>query len=213
MPELAHFPTVSDFTYWIGIAAVAVFAVTGVLEAGRKGMDIVGVAMVALATALGGGTARDLLLDRPVFWVADQTYLLATLGAAFATYFLARSVHLPPKLFLIPDAIGLALFSIAGTQIALDGNTSWLVASLMGVVTGVFGGVLRDIFCAEIPLVFLPGELYASAAWAGALALVGLRQAGVDEVTAGWIGMVVVLALRLVAMRLRLRLPPFRVRK
>jgi uncharacterized membrane protein YeiH len=213
MLNLAHLPNVSDFIYWVGIAAVAVFAVTGVLEAGRKGMDIVGVAMVALATALGGGTIRDLLLDRPIFWVADQAYLLVTLAAAFVTFFLVRAVHLPPKLFLIPDAIGLALFSIAGTQIALDWNTPWLVASLMGVITGVFGGVLRDIFCAEIPLVFLPGELYASAAWAGALTLVGLRIYGVDEVTAGWIGMVVVFGLRMVAMWLRVRLPPFTVRK
>jgi len=213
MPGLAYLPNVSDFIYWVGIAAVAVFAITGVLEAGRKGMDIVGVAMVALATALGGGTVRDLLLDRPIFWVADQVYLLVALAAAFITFFLVRAVHLPPKIFLIPDAIGLALFSIAGTQIALDWHTPWLVASLMGVITGVFGGVLRDIFCAEIPLVFLPGELYASAAWAGALTLVGLRIYGVDEVTAGWIGMAVVFALRIVAMWLRVRLPPFTVRK
>jgi uncharacterized membrane protein YeiH len=213
LPALPALPTVSDFIYGVGIAAVAVFATTGVLEAGRKGMDIVGVTVVALATALGGGTLRDLLLDRPVFWVADQVYLLVTLAAAFITFFLVRAVHMPPKIFLIPDAIGLALFSVAGTQIALDWHTPWIVASLMGVITGVFGGVLRDIFCNEIPLVFLPGELYASAAWAGALTLVGLRMLAVDEVTAGWIGMAVVFALRIGGMHPRVRLPTFTVRK
>ncbi|MBU0752139.1 MAG: trimeric intracellular cation channel family protein [Gammaproteobacteria bacterium] len=213
MPALAVLPTVSDFIYGVGIAAVAVAAITGVLEAGRKGMDLVGVAVVALATALGGGTLRDLLLDRPVFWIANQAYLLTALAAALATFFLVRAVKLPPRIFLVPDALGLALFTVAGTQIALDWNTSWLVASLMGVITGAFGGVLRDVFCNEIPLVFLPGELYVSAAWAGALALVGLQALGLEQVAAGWIAMAVIVALRLAGMRYKMRLPTFSARE
>jgi hypothetical protein len=88
-----------------------------------------------------------------------------------------RGLKLPQRLFLIPDAIGLALFTIAGTQIALQWHAPWLVASLLGVITGVVGGVLRDVLCNEVPL-FVRGELYASAAWAGALALVGLQELG-----------------------------------
>jgi len=196
--------------YWVGLAAVAVNALTGVLDSGRKQMDLVGALLVGVATALGGGTIRDLLLDRNVFWVADQTYLIAALGTGFITFFIARALPLHPRLFLIPDAIGLALFTIVGTQVALQWHTPWLVASLMGVTTGVVGGVLRDILCNDVPLVFLKGELYASAAWVGALTLIVLQALEVHAVNASWIAMAVVLALRLAAMRFHLTLPAFR---
>jgi len=196
--------------YWVGLAAVAVNALTGVLDSGRKQMDLIGALLVGVATALGGGTIRDLLLDRHVFWVADQTYLIAALGTGFVTFFIARALPLHPRLFLIPDAIGLALFTIVGTQIALQWHTPWLVASLMGVTTGVVGGVLRDILCNDVPLVFLKGELYASAAWLGALTLLGLQALDVHAVTSSWVAMAVVLALRLAAIRYHLTLPAFR---
>lgn len=199
--------------YWVGLVAVAVNALTGVLDAGRKQMDLVGAILVGVATALGGGTLRDLLLDRNVFWVADQAYLVVALGAGFMTFFLARALPLPPRLFLIPDAIGLALFTIIGTQVALQWHAPWLVASLMGVTTGVVGGVLRDILCNEVPLVFLKGELYASAAWAGSLSLIVLQEAGVKAVVASWAGMAIILGLRLAAMAFRITLPAFRARK
>ena len=141
-------------TELIGFAAVAVCAVTGVLEAGRKPMDLFGVVVIALVAALGGGTLRDLLLDRPVFWVHDPRHLVAALLAGFATFLVARLVRVPPRLFLVPDAMGLALFTVLGTRIALDLDAHWLVASLMGVITGVFGGIVRDVLCNEVPLVF-----------------------------------------------------------
>lgn len=197
----------------VEIAATAAFALSGVMDAARKRLDAVGVCVVGFLAAFGGGTLRDLLLDRPVFWLADQAYLLTALAAALATFFVARAIRLPPRLFLVPDAFGLALFTVAGTQIALDWHAPWLVASLMGVVTGAFGGVLRDVFCNEIPLVFLPGELYVSAAWAGSLVLVGLEAAGAEAVFAGWIAMAVIVVLRLGGMRYRLRLPTFTARK
>ena len=159
---------IDTLLYWVGMAAVAVSAVTGVLDSGRKQMDLIGALLVGVATALGGGTVRDLLLDRNVFWVVDQTYLIAALGTGLITFFAARALTMPPRLFLIPDALGLALFTIVGTQVALQWHTPWLTASLMVVITGVVGGVLRDILCNDVPLVFLKGELYASAAWAGA---------------------------------------------
>ncbi|MBL8394924.1 MAG: trimeric intracellular cation channel family protein [Candidatus Accumulibacter sp.] len=193
--------------YWVGMAAVAVNALTGVLDAGRKQMDLIGALMVGVATALGGGTLRDLLLDRNVFWVVDQTYLAAALSTASVTFFVARAFRLPSRLFLIPDAVGLALFTIVGTQVALQWHAPWLVASLMGVITGAVGGVLRDILCNDVPMIFLPGELYASAAWAGALSMIGLQEVGVPAVAAAWAGMTIVLGLRLAAMHFKLTLP------
>ena len=193
--------------YWVGLVAVAVNALTGVLDSGRKQMDLIGALLVGVATALGGGTIRDLLLDRNVFWVVDQTYLIVALGAGLVTVFAVRNRPLPPRLFLIPDAIGLALFTIVGTQIALQWHAPWLVASLMGVITGVVGGVLRDILCNDVPLVFLKGELYATAAWLGALSLIVLQEIGLSAVASAWVGMAIVLLLRLLAMRYHLTLP------
>ena len=202
-----------NLLYWVGLAAVAVNALTGVLDAGRKKMDLVGVTMVGCATALGGGTVRDLLLDRPVFWIGDQTYLIVALATTLAVFFAVRGLRLPPRLFLIPDAVGLALFTIVGTQVALEWQAPWLVASLLGVITGVVGGVLRDVLCNEVPLVFVRGELYASAAWFGALVLVGLQALGLSPVAAAWIGMAAVLAARLLAMAYRITLPTYSERE
>ena len=150
--------------FWVGLAAVAVNAISGVLEAEDKSMDLLGAIMVALATALGGGSLRDVLIDRPVFWIVDQTYLTVGVVAAVATFFWARRRKISPNLILYPDAVGLALFTIIGTQVGLQWEVSWLGASLLGVITGVFGGVLRDVFCNQVPLTFLPSELYATAA-------------------------------------------------
>ena len=202
-----------NLLYWIGLAAVAVNALTGVLDAGRKHMDLVGAVMVGSATALGGGTVRDVLLDRPVFWISDQTYLLVAFATTLITFFAVRGLKLSPRLFLVPDAIGLALFTVAGTQVALEWQAPWLVASLLGVITGVVGGVLRDVLCNEVPLVFVRGELYASAAWAGALALVGLQYLGISSVIAAWVGMAVVLTARLLGMTFRITLPTYTERK
>ncbi len=203
---------IETLVYTIGIAAVAVNASSGVLEAGRRPFDLFGMVVVALAAALGGGSLRDVLLDRTVFWIADQTYLIAAILAGMATFALVRLVKLPSKLFLLPDAIGLALFTVSGTQAALSVGAPWLVASLMGVVTGVFGGILRDMLCNEVPLVFT-GELYATASWAGALLLVGLMTMGV---TAGWAAIAggsLVLVIRLCAIVFSWKLPIFTARR
>ncbi|MDR3412002.1 MAG: trimeric intracellular cation channel family protein [Formivibrio sp.] len=205
-------PNVDDLLYWLGLAAVAVTAITGVLDAGRKRMDLVGVIMVGTATALGGGTVRDILLDRPVFWLSDQWYLIAAMATTVLSFFLVRGWHLPPRLFLIPDALGLALFTIVGTQIGLQWHAPWLAASLLGVMTGVVGGVLRDVLCNDVPLVFVHGELYASAAWLGAMALILLQAVGVSSVIAAWCGMALIIGLRLLAMAYGITLPVFRGR-
>jgi uncharacterized membrane protein YeiH len=195
----------------LGLLGVAVCAITGVLEAGRKQIDLFGVVVIALVAALGGGTLRDLLLARPVFWVVEHDYLVAALAAGLATFVLARLVRLPTRLFLIPDALGLALFTIIGTRIALELNAHWLVASLMGVITGVFGGIVRDVLCNEVPLVF-SGELYASAAWSGALLLVLTHARHVEGNIAVAAPMVAVFLIRMAGIHWRIRLPKFSMR-
>ena len=197
-----------ELAYVITMSAVGVSAITGVLEAGRKPIDLFGVVLVALASALGGGTIRDLLLDRPVFWVADQTYLAAAVAAGVATFVLVRLVRLPANLFLVPDALGLALFTIIGTQVALASGAPWFVATFLGVVTGVFGGVLRDILCNEVPLVFA-GELYATASWAGAMVFIGLLHVGIAGSIASLIAMAAIFLTRIAAIYWRLTLPGF----
>lgn len=197
----------AEFVYWIGMAAVAVSALTGVMEAERKEIDLVGATIVATATALGGGTIRDLLLNRNVFWIADQAYLATALLCGIAAFFVLRRKSLPSRWFLVPDAVGLALFTVLGTQAALQWHTPWLAASLLGVITGVFGGVLRDILCNEIPLVMRTGELYASAAWLGAVAMIALEELGASSLVASSIGMTLILLLRLLAIRFHLTLP------
>ncbi len=195
------------------MAAVAVNALTGVLDAGRKQMDVVGVVMVGCVAALGGGTVRDLLLQRPVFWIQDANYLVVACVSTVLVFLMVRRLKLPAQLFLIPDAIGLALFTVSGTQIALDAQTHWLAASLLGVITGVLGGVLRDVLCNEVPLIFVRGELYATAAWAGALMLVLLEKGlGLSPLVASLIAMLAIFATRVAALTFKLRMPTYRER-
>lgn len=201
-----------EFVYWVGMAAVAVNALTGVMEAERKAIDVMGATLVAVATALGGGTVRDVLLNRNIFWIADQTYLITAVVCGLAAFFLLRHREISARWFLIPDAVGLALFTAIGTEAALQWHTPWLAASLLGVITGVFGGVLRDVLCNEVPLVMRAGELYASAAWLGALLLIGLQVAGVERVWAGGVAMAAILLLRLAAIHYHLTLPSFPVK-
>lgn len=203
----------AEYIYWIGMAAVAVNALTGVMEAERKEVDLIGATFVAVATALGGGTLRDLLLNRNVFWIADQTYLVTAVLCGLVAFFVLRKKAIEARWFLVPDAIGLALFTAIGTQAAVQWHAPWLAASLLGVITGVFGGVLRDILCNEVPLVMRGGELYASAAWAGALLFIGLNELGVHTVWASMATMAFILAVRLAAIRYHLTLPAFPVKR
>lgn len=194
--------------YLMDIFAVAVCAVTATLESGRKEMDLFGVLVVGLVSGVGGGTVRDLLLGRlPVFWVADETYVVSALSAGCATFFIARRMRLPTNFFLIPDAVGMALFTVIGTGIALQLGFSWLIAALMGVVTAVCGGIIRDVLCNEIPLIFRT-EIYATASLAGALLMIALSQgAGLSHDAASVLAMLAIVAVRLAAIRWHIHLP------
>jgi uncharacterized membrane protein YeiH len=201
-----------DLIYVVGMAAVAASAASAVLETESKQMDLVGAVIVGLAASLGGGTLRDMLISRPAFWLTEAAYLMCGLCAVLLTFGLARKTRIPAGWFVIPDAIGLALFTVIGCQIGMTAGIHWLSASLLGVVTGVFGGVLRDILVNEVPLVMRPGTLYATASWLGALSLIACINLGSGEATAAAIGGSIVLVLRLAAIRYGLSLPTYKSR-
>jgi uncharacterized membrane protein YeiH len=144
--------------YVLDLLGVGVFAISGVLAAGRKSLDLLGVAVIAVVTAIGGGTLRDLLLDRhPIFWIADAAYLWVILAATGITLGYLRFWIASRRALLVADALGLAFFTIGGVQITQQAGHSDPIALLMGTITGVAGGVLRDVLTAEIPLIFRPG--------------------------------------------------------
>lgn len=195
--------------YLLDLFGVAVFAVSGALTAGRKSMDLFGVIVIAVITAIGGGTIRDVLLDRhPVFWIEDPTYLLVILAAAGATLLYARFRRPPNISLLIADAFGLAVFTFIGAQTAHAAGVSSLIVVLMGTITGVAGGVMRDVLCNEVPLI-LRREVYATAAIAGATLYVVLEAVGVGGLALSLPPIATVFALRLAAIRFDLHMPSF----
>jgi len=187
--------------------AVSASAISGALEARKHDMDIVGALTVAFVTAFGGGTMRDLLLGRiPIFWLVDQWLSIATFGIAVVTFYILDGVS--DRLLVIPDALGLGFFSILGATYAMQMDLSLLIIALMGVVTGVFGGILRDVLCNTIPSVFKRNtELYATCAFIGTWIFIFLVKLNVGISIASWAGTLVIFALRLFAVRFKLTLP------
>jgi len=202
-------PYLLDSLYWITLFAVVVSSASAVLKAGFKQFDLFGVIIIATATGLGGGSLRDLLLDREVFWIRDQMFFIVSLASAFAIFLMARFITISPRLFLIPDAAGLATFGIAGTLVALMVGAPWLVASFMGVMTGAMGGIFRDLLCNESPMVF-SSPLYATVAWAGSLLFIGLLYLNIDATQASIFAGLAIFASRLFALYYNINLPRFR---
>jgi uncharacterized membrane protein YeiH len=203
----------TQLLYVLDLVGVVVFAISGGLEAARKQLDPVGFLFLAAVTGIGGGTLRDLLLDRgPVFWVAQPEYLWLTSAAALAVFFTASHVERRRAVLLWADAAGLAVFSVLGAQTALDAGAGPSVAILMGIMTATFGGLIRDVVCGETPLV-LKKEIYATAAATGATVLVLLEALGLPGPVAAGIGLVGAFAIRGLGLVFGLSLPSYRVRR
>lgn len=198
--------------YLLDLAGVAVFAVSGALVAGRKRFDLLGVAVIATVTGIGGGTTRDVLLGRhPVFWIADPAYLLVPVGAAALTLLYTRVRHPPRSSLLVADALGLALFTIIGAQVAEGQSLPRAIIVVMGTITGSAGGLLRDVLSGEVPLLLRQADLYATAAIAGATVYLVLQAVGLERTPAALLGMAAVAGLRLSSIWWGLRLPVFHV--
>lgn len=209
MMTLNPTPVLLDVLYWITLIAVIVSSASGVLKAGFKQYDLFGVIIIAVATGLGGGSLRDMLLDREVFWIRDQTFFIASLASAIIIFITARLKVISPKFFLIPDAAGLATFGIAGTLVSLMVGAPWLVASFMGVMTGTMGGIFRDILSNEPPVVF-QSSLYATVSWAGSLLFIYLIYIDMDVTLAAIIAGMSIFIARLLAIKFDVSLPRFR---
>ncbi|MFN7087224.1 MAG: trimeric intracellular cation channel family protein [Burkholderiales bacterium] len=195
--------------YLLELFGVAVFAISGALVAARKGMDPFGVIVIAVVTAIGGGTLRDVLLGRhPIFWFEDVTYLVVIIAAAAFTLVYSRFWRAPLKALLIADAFGLALFTVSGAQIAEQQALPAIIVVLMAAITGTAGGVLRDMLCAEVPLI-LRRDIYATASLAGATIYVAGKHWAFDVTAIALAAMVTVFALRMAAIFLEWHQPRF----
>lgn len=195
--------------YYLDLAGVAVFAVSGVLAARDRKLDLLGVIVVAAITAIGGGTLRDLLLDRhPIFWVTDAWYLMVIIAAALLTVAYVRIRPPPGTTLLVADTLGLALFALSGAQLAEAAQCPPLIVVLIGTMTGVTGGILRDVITAQVPLI-LRREIYATAAIVGVAAYLAMHALGMPRAGAFGGGMIIVMVLRLTAIRWSLHLPVF----
>lgn len=200
----------AHFIHILDLFGVGVFAVSGSLAAGRKRMDIFGVVVLGLVTALGGGTLRDVLLDSgPVFWIENPVYLLVGAGFSLLTFFAVRVITAHRKGLVISDAFGLAIFTALGASTALLTTESNSVAMVMGVMTGTAGGMMRDVLCAEVPLI-LRREIYATAALCGSFAYVMLHGLGFQPTHCIIVSVTVTLVIRLAAIHWGFALPIFR---
>ena len=206
---MRNLPSSDIVLYWLSMVALAAQAMTAALSAGRRSMDWAGVCMLGCITALGGGTIRDVLLGHyPLLWVQNPLLLGLTVAAAFVTILIARAVHRLTLAFLVLDAIGLVVFTMAGCDVAWQVNASLPIVIVAGMITGCAGGVLRDILCNDVPLLFR-SELYASVS-----VVTGLFYAtafGLHLNDESWTALTFVLglSLRLLAIRYKWEMPKF----
>ena len=198
-----------SFVYLLEMTGTAAFAVSGALAASRKNMDIFGFCVLALMPAVGGGTIRDIIIDRvPVFWIADNRYIAVAVIAALVVFFTSYRPGSRRQILVWMDALGLALFAALGTEICLQHDTGPLVAIMLGVTTAVTGGMIRDIICNEIPLI-LSREIYATAAFIAAVCYVLADNIGLGESLALGIAVIAGFSVRALAIVYDWSLPSF----
>lgn len=195
--------------YIIYLIAITTEAMSGALAAGRRNMDMFGVALIAFVTALGGGTVRDVILGHyPIGWTQHPNYIYLTIGAGLFTMVVARFMHHLKTLFLVLDAMGLVAFTIIGCSVAQELSYSTVVVVMSGMITGVFGGILRDILCNRTPIVLMK-ELYASVSLLVALLYLGMQHFGIHHDITLLVAFVVGLGVRLSAIYWKWSLPVF----
>lgn len=198
--------------HWIDLVGVAVFAISGALVAYKKRLDGFGVVILASATAVGGGTIRDVILDVPVFWLKDPTYLISILISCFITIiWLNKKKGFPQIVLEIADAVGLAFFVIMGTQKALSLGMPAVTAVIMGTITGCFGGMIRDVLARTTPMV-LKSELYATTCIFGGIIYTQGLHFGLSTNVAMILGMLGTFGLRLCAIKWHWSIPVFNYR-
>jgi uncharacterized membrane protein YeiH len=196
------------------IIGTLAFALSGLIEAARKKLDLVGMAMVTFLAAFGGGTLRDILLDRrPFFWVENHLWIWVILAICVLALVFMRSRHVEPteRATAWPDALGLGIFGAGGTQLAIDAGLPAIVAVVMGVITAVFGGVLRDVVVNEMPRAFADYQPYSVLAFTGGWLVVVLNTLGASEFIAVGLGALFITSLRFLAMIFSWRLPTWRI--
>ncbi len=199
-----------DFIYYLDLAGTFAFAVSGALSGIEKRYDIFGVLFVGFITAVGGGTTRDLLLGAtPVSWMKNMAYLYVILLAVVLTFLTSQTIMRWRKTLFLFDSIGLGVFTIVGIKKTLELGLSWEIAIMMGVISAVLGGILRDVFNNEEPLI-LHREIYATACFAGGLLLFGLYRAGVATVVGVPVAIGSIILIRILAVRFRWSLPVLR---
>ena len=201
--------------YFFQHFGVAVGALTGVLAGHGKRVDLFGVIVLAVVTGLGGGTLRDIILDiRPIVWIRDPSLLYTAIGAAVVAFALARVWNFSGRGLLIADGVALALYTVAGVEIAFQRQVAGVVAISMGVITGVAGGMIRDVLIGEIPLVFRRDiYLYATASLCGSIIYAMLRMFRPESTVHTWVSVGVILALRFGAIFWKWSLPLFHIKE
>ena len=201
----------TELLYWLDLFGIVVFAFSGALMAGRYKLDPFGVVVLSAVTAIGGGTIRDVILQTPVFWVENPIYLYVILATALLTIaFIRCPKRIPKRFLLVSDAFGLALFAVLGTEKALSLGAAIPVAIVMGMMTGVAGGMIRDVLCNVIPMI-LRQEIYATAAILGGALFTGFSYLDLPEHIAIIGAILGALALRLAAIYWRVTLPAFQI--
>lgn len=206
-------PRQFDLLLVVYLIAITTEAMSGALAAGRRAMDIFGVTVIAFVTALGGGTLRDVVLGNyPIGWTQHPEYVYLVILAGLATTLLARFMHRVKRVFLMLDAMGLVAFSVIGCNVALQLDYPVVVVVLAGMLTGISGGILRDVLCNQVPVVFCR-ELYASVSLFVCALFLGLRSLGVDPGTNTAVCFVVGFAFRMLALRFGWKLPTFSYRQ
>jgi|TARA_R110001583_G_scaffold184213_1_gene343323 uncharacterized membrane protein YeiH len=205
--------TMTDMTYWLELTGVAVFAVTGALEASRRQMDIVGFILIATFTGIGGGTVRDVITgETPVFWIRDPAWIITCIASAVVVYFTAHLLERRYVALLWLDALGLAMFGVTGAAIGLNLNLSPLVAIILGMISATFGGMVRDVVCNELPLILRP-EIYITSALLGAtIYTVGTALLELPRQPVALVAFLCAFALRAAALKYRLSFPVYRAR-